>query len=77
VLRVFGPAIREVRPDVEKAMRRFRQHKLEEANVAVRYTEDLKTDLRVDCQVRFPTISRVYNQSRRGRRSACVGHPLS
>ena len=29
----------------------FRQHKLEEAKLAVRYTESEKDDLRVDCQV--------------------------
>lgn len=58
VLRVFGPAIREVRPGLEKQMMSFRQHKLEEAKLAVRYTETEKDDLRVDCQVGINTPSR-------------------
>lgn len=79
MLRVFGPAIRAVRPDLQKQMQHFRQHKLEEAKLAVRYTETEKTDIRVDCQVRSPAASRVQNQCRR-RRGACghtVGRPLS
>jgi hypothetical protein len=51
VLRVFGPAIREVRPDLAKEMQKAHQRSLEEAKLAVRYSEVKDSDLRLDCQV--------------------------
>ena len=53
VERVFGDAIRQVRPDL---LERPHPSSLSEMKIKVRGTEDSTTDLRVDCQVTAHTL---------------------
>ncbi|KAK3244253.1 hypothetical protein CYMTET_46127 [Cymbomonas tetramitiformis] len=47
VIRIFGEAVKQHRPDIEIDNNKS----LADLNVALRYTEDLATDLVMDCQV--------------------------
>mmetsp|Transcript_32350 Transcript_32350/g.62186 ORF Transcript_32350/g.62186 Transcript_32350/m.62186 type:complete len:401 (-) Transcript_32350:374-1576(-) len=62
VLRVFKPAIKRARPDMQRLLHK----RLEDMAVQMRFMEDEATDLSLDCQVVLTPPVRRHSQGERG-----------